>query len=292
MFCNFLYWSSVARRNDLQLTLVWPETIPHLNPKECTELSQILDLSSLRCNIIKPVTEWDRRWSICSDIDILNNLDLLRSEYSILQDSKSIVAKLSKLPFYDYAIHARLGDVKEAPLLHGGSESRYFPESGYREIIERIISNNPKVTIFLSSNSPSLLDLQQLYPANLFTEKQLFSSNNSLLGSDSLIGIWILIRQLSRCTTIISPLLSSFSLLARVVSAQPLSHLTPARFLGIENLIDDMHSDYTLHAQCLFLCPRLSKTDSHWARLLLLGWRSIPFLVRVEIAAKMFVSRA
>jgi hypothetical protein len=87
---------------------------------------------------------------------------------------------------------------------------------------------------------------------------------------------------------IISPLHSSFSLLGRVTSFLPIRHSTPADFLSIEEIISELHQDYSSQAKNFFLSPRLASSQRLWTSFLQGGWSRLPFMLRLEICLKIF----
>lgn len=200
-------------------------------------------------------------------------------EFKNLEEIDKISEACSSLPTYDYAIHARLGDVERKPLQHGGKNGRYFPFAGYRLVINKIINENPAASIFLCSNSELALQLKQTYPHKISTEDDMFQRVDRFT-PNSLEGNWLIIRQLSKVKHLISPKDSSFSLLGRISASSPIEHSTPGAFLNIEDILDGMHIDYLSNAKSLLPCCLAN--SKYWLRLLIRGWKDVPFSIKDE----------
>lgn len=288
-FCNFLYHAELARRTGKELILVWPsksyspavrrfafdelfKTYPKVNVTYLTD--------SRRALLV-------RKQSV-SEETLLQNLPVLRNEYRFLEEHDSIKDAFMSMPSYDYGIHARLGDVERIPFIEGKVHGRYFPLSGYRRIVHKLLAANPRCRIFIASNSRELLTLKNEYPSNIDTEHELLMKLRQYEHS-SLRANWLIIRQLSKVAHLISPVTSSFSLLARVTSASPLKHSTPSGFLGVDDLISELHQVYRKAASLSFRSPRLSSSSS--LDTALAGkWQRVPLLLRLEVCLKILFS--
>jgi len=217
---------------------------------------------------------------------LLSNVDRLKNEYKHLSENPAIRIASKSLRCFEFGIHARSGDTARMPLLYGGQENRYFPYSGYKLIIESILSQNHNASVFIASDCGDLYHLKAKYPHNIWTETDLFHSLPCSFQPNTLAGNWMTIKQLSVCSHLISPTHSAFSFLARIISSDEIKYTSPAEFLGTKEIMDDIHNDCTSQAKSLFLCPRLSHSDA-WTHLLLWGWISVPFRTRLEIAFKL-----
>jgi hypothetical protein len=285
MLCNLLYWSAIARQSHRKMLGYWPETIPHLSTGERTGIDQILDPTTLAFTVSRETSVLHNVNHECSTDDLVNSFEILRSEFARVRELPEITSAVQRLPLFDFGIHARLGDVKENPLLYGGEESRYYPRSAYEQVIQNIIARDNRASIFLASNCKHMLNIAKEYPDNIVTEHDLVLAHGEGIYSSSLLNLWYIIRQLSKSKYIVSPKHSALSLLARVTADQPCLHSTPGQYLGIERIASEWHEDYSSQARKLFLCPSLDMNE-RWIYLLLKGWRSIPIRIRLEIATK------
>ncbi|MEE4235271.1 MAG: hypothetical protein V2I51_00980, partial [Anderseniella sp.] len=259
MFCNFLYHASVARKLKKDLVLVWPDRMPHLGRAHECGLDLLFKDFTIAFRTIPPgVVKPTQLQKVESD-SFLRHIQDLRTEFGQLTENDRIQEIVRQMPVYDYSIHARLGDVEQKPLQHGGRHGRYFPLAGYKSVISKILDNEPLARIFLASNSPQAICLKQEFPDNVTTESELLSAHQSV-DSESLVAIWLVIRQLSKSRHIISPMHSSISLLGRVTSAVPVRHSTPAEFLSIEAIITELHQVYSSQAMQFFLSQRLASS--------------------------------
>jgi len=289
MFCNFLYHALVARRLNKDLVLVWPSRLPHLRRANECSLDVLFKDYDINFVTVTPEVVKSVEWQNVGTHVFLQLIQALRSEFRRLSEHDDIQQKVLQMPVYDYSIHARFGDAEQKPLQHGGGQGRYFPLSGYQSLITKILNNEPTAKIFMASNAPKALCLKQQFPHSVTTESDLLARYESV-DPESLVAAWLVIRQLSKAAHIISPAHSSFSLLARVTSSSLLHHSTPAEFLQVTELIDDLHRDYSAHAKSLFLSPRLTASYALWNRLLLGRWKKIPLRVRLEVCLKILFS--
>lgn len=289
-FCNFLYHVELARRTGKELILVWPSK-PSNSPTSRNFAFDELFVSYPRVNVTY-ITDhrrarFVRKKSVAEDI-LLQNLTVLRSEFSLFQEHDSIMDAFRSMSSYDYGIHARLGDVESAPFTEGGEDGRYFPLTGYKCIIKKLLAADPRCRIFLASNSSELLKLKNHYPSNIDTENDLLLKLGCYK-SDSPSATWLIIRQLSKVRHLISPARSSFSLLARVASSAPLTHSTPADFLGINDLTSELNHAYRKAAVLSLGSPRLSSSDA--LNYALMGkWNRVPLLQRLDVCFRILFS--
>lgn len=288
IFCNFLYFSGIARETERSLYLIWPQQLPHLPPETNCSLDLLFSDYNIDFIPVAPSSINRKYWQKVEADTLAENLPTLRQEFRLLKEHERIIQAHTNLPRYDYAIHARLGDVEKKPLQHGGTGGRYFPRSGYKLVIQRIIERNPKAKIFLSSNSDEVLEVKHDYPANITTENDLFDQCSEY-DPNTLAGLWLVVRQLSKAKNIISPLHSSFSLLARIASEYPINHFTPSRYLGIDDIIIGMHRDYSAQAKSLVYFSN-SRSQRPWLSLLMGGWKRVNTLIRLGICSKIMLA--
>jgi hypothetical protein len=290
MFANYLYHAASARVRCEPMSLVWPDTLPHLDQESCASLDQLFTGFSSSVRIIPPGAFPRQSWLRADIQDFLAHLHELRAEFLQLQETPHISAAVGSLPHYDYGIHARAGDVQSRPIQYGGATGRYFPLSGYQEIIDQILSSNPSARIFLSTTSEHLLAwARERHPESVATEQDLFHAVRGAWCPTSLPALWLTIRQLSKAAHLISPLDSAFSLLARITSNDLICHSTPSGYLGLDGILNDLHQDYVRHAAMLFLSPELAPYSPAWNQLIARGWASVPMLVRLKLCAKLLL---
>ena len=288
MFCNYLYHAACARIRGESVSLVWPDRLPHFIHGASSSLDQLFTGFSSSARIVPPDAFPRTTWLRADTHDFLAHLKELRAEYSQLQETPAIAAAVGSLPHYDYGIHARAGDVQSRPLQYGGATGRYFPLSGYQTVIDQIFSSNLSARIFLSTTSEELLAwARERHPECVATEQDLVARDLGPWCAASLPGLWLTIRQLSQAAHLISPLDSFFSLLARITSDDLIRHSTPSGFLGLDEILNDLHQDYSRHAAMLFLSPELAPSSSAWNRLIARGWASVAMLVRLKLCAKL-----
>jgi hypothetical protein len=289
MLCNLLYWSSIARTRQASLTGYWPATIPHLSTDSDCSLEKIFDPFSLYFKATSDSRLLKQVNTDCSTNQLVQALPLLRSEFLAAREQPNISLIIEKFSSYDYGIHARMGDVEYNPMLYGGGESRYYPATVYEKILDKIADEAPGSRVFLATNSRALINFSKRFQGMVETEEELLRSHGMNLSPKTMVGAWLIIRQLSKCDTIISPRHSSFSFLAQVSARQAPSHVTPGDFLGIESILRSCHKDYSCQASKLFLSRKLREQEA-WTHLLLRGWSSVPVLTRFEISLKILLS--
>lgn len=236
----------IAEEQGLQLRFLWPKTGVLYRNQIAGDVADIFPsvghlVIANEAEIIEPFTIVQRfsKWYLPERIQDL------RKTLQSLELAICLQKSLSHMQLYDYAIHARVGDVLQMPLFFGST--KVFPRCGYLQIIRTIATRAPQATIFLATDDPSLATQAKAIHPLVFTEEELMS-NVGFNDTRSIVKLWAIASQLSKTRQLICPPGSGFSMLSKIIRLHPFDEIEPAEFLGIADIYHELNILWTQHA--------------------------------------------
>lgn len=133
---------------------------------------------------------------------------------------------------YTCGLHARQGDSAQIRYMI----TKYFPASGWLQLIDRVLADDPTAVVFLASDEPRLLaEALQRRDARVRVASDVIPSGAGKLAADFAEAL-----ELAQACRLIAPRQSTFSMFASLVSGAPIE--TPEAVLNIEAIVEELVS--------------------------------------------------
>jgi len=255
----FFASAAIAEESDMDFEFLWPITEPLARHGI---QGDIVDIFPQAASVVRRLANPDinayargySRGDVVQSVSwhMPDKMQAMKEAYKRMAPSAEIGAAMNKLARVDYAIHARLGDVLTQPLFFGST--KYFPRSGYIDVLKRLADQDSSASVFLATDDQALSkEAKGFYPA-LMTEADLIGGLG-MSSAKSIVKLWIIASQLSNSKRLICPQASGFSVLAQIIDLYCCDVTSPAEFLGISTILEEMNQDYLLQAEQLLAGP-------------------------------------
>lgn len=244
--CAFIRALTIAKREGLDLRFYWPSlggvegrgvngTVLDIFP----EYSPVVHFKSLREDPSLGQAQFLHNYAS-------PQIEEIRSTYMSMSLSDELKIASRQICDVDLCIHARIGDLEDKPLYWG--MDRFFPRQGYIKVLERIAEKyDSKSKVFLATDDPHLpVEARRIFPG-IMTESELITSVG-MTGAKGAVKLWLVVTQLSKTNLLIRPKVSAFTELSRIIASREYTEVPPAKFIGIEDLYEEINRLFSFHA--------------------------------------------